>query len=207
VKTREGTIRLIDAQAGKRCGAGESVVTWNQAGPRGATGAEGAAGASGPAGPAGPAGAFVLKDGLGNSLGTIASDNGGWFVVWDGTAFRSYDAMGRPAYNSVLFGGIGYDGPECTGNEYVTLSQMAANPYQLDVKPFVIDLRQTPEGSVEVASYITAIGDPQPVAIVSARTMASDCFAYSATFPNAVQFERTGEIPIPPLPLTVAPNG
>jgi len=42
-----GTLRLIDTDAGQRCGAFESLVTWNQAGP---------------AGPSGPAGASVTTD-------------------------------------------------------------------------------------------------------------------------------------------------
>lgn len=67
-----GTLRVIDVQAGRRCVAGERLLTWNQkgapgaTGPRGAAGATGATGATGstgstgatgPEGPAGPTGA------------------------------------------------------------------------------------------------------------------------------------------------------
>ena len=53
MKRSSGEIRLIDAQAGKKCSNNEQTVTWNQTGPQGPAGATGAAGAQGPAGPAG----------------------------------------------------------------------------------------------------------------------------------------------------------
>jgi type VI secretion system Hcp family effector len=51
-----GGVRVIDSQTG-RCFGNETLVTWNQKGPQGATGAAGPVGATGVAGPAGPAGA------------------------------------------------------------------------------------------------------------------------------------------------------
>ena len=59
MKTRDGTIRLIDYQAGRRCVTGETLVTWNQKGATGAvgpTGAQGTPGQTGPQGLTGPAG-------------------------------------------------------------------------------------------------------------------------------------------------------
>ena len=56
MKTRDGTIRLIDYQAGRRCVGGETLVTWNQKGAAGAPGAPGAAGLPGAQGPAGAVG-------------------------------------------------------------------------------------------------------------------------------------------------------
>lgn len=55
--TRNGTIRIIDFQAGRRCTNGEVLLTWNQKGQPGATGAVGPAGATGAQGPAGAPGA------------------------------------------------------------------------------------------------------------------------------------------------------
>ena len=79
-----GAMRIIDAQAGKKCASGEAALTWNKQGERGpkgdpclssdplcvgpkgdrgatgetgATGTTGATGADGPTGPQGPAGA------------------------------------------------------------------------------------------------------------------------------------------------------
>jgi hypothetical protein len=57
-----GQLRVIDAQAGAKCGPSEKKLAWNQtgpqgpAGPAGPQGEAGPAGAQGPAGPAGPAG-------------------------------------------------------------------------------------------------------------------------------------------------------
>lgn len=54
-----GSLRVIDAQAGQQCLAGERQLTWNRdgrPGPQGLTGPSGAVGAPGPVGPAGPAG-------------------------------------------------------------------------------------------------------------------------------------------------------
>jgi len=55
-------LKVIDAEAGRRCGALENELTWNQRGPQGAPGPAGPAGpvgpqgVEGPVGPAGPAG-------------------------------------------------------------------------------------------------------------------------------------------------------
>jgi hypothetical protein len=56
------TIRVIDAEAGAACKRGESTLTWNQIGPRGATGAQGPVGPQGPQGPAGVSSLSGLQD-------------------------------------------------------------------------------------------------------------------------------------------------
>ena len=56
LKTRDGTIRVIDYQAGRRCITGETLLTWNQKGVAGAVGATGLTGAPGPKGDVGPQG-------------------------------------------------------------------------------------------------------------------------------------------------------
>ncbi len=57
MKTRDGTIRIIDYQAGRRCVTGETLITWNQKGVPGAQGAAGAPGSAGATGAQGPTGA------------------------------------------------------------------------------------------------------------------------------------------------------
>lgn len=54
--SRTGAIRIIDYQAGRRCAAGEVLLSWNQKGQVGAPGATGAQGAPGPVGPQGASG-------------------------------------------------------------------------------------------------------------------------------------------------------
>lgn len=62
MKTKDGTIRVIDYQAGRRCITGETLITWNQkgatgaAGPAGAQGTPGQPGSQGTQGVPGPAG-------------------------------------------------------------------------------------------------------------------------------------------------------
>jgi hypothetical protein len=59
LKVKDGTVRIIDAQAGKRCSKEETLLAWNKQGPEGpagATGPAGPAGAPGATGPAGPVG-------------------------------------------------------------------------------------------------------------------------------------------------------
>jgi alpha-tubulin suppressor-like RCC1 family protein len=53
LKVKDGSVRIIDAQAGKRCSSGETLLTWNQRGQQGAQGVSGVPGAPGPAGPQG----------------------------------------------------------------------------------------------------------------------------------------------------------
>ena len=61
--TGAGAIRMIDYEAGVRCGATETLISWNErgllgpAGPKGSTGSAGSDGAPGPAGTIGPPGA------------------------------------------------------------------------------------------------------------------------------------------------------
>jgi hypothetical protein len=77
-----GVLRVVDAQAGKRCRSTERAVSWNAigragargpAGPKGATGTAGAVGATGPSGAtAGSSVQRVIGDGAGN-FGTSSS--------------------------------------------------------------------------------------------------------------------------------------
>ncbi len=51
-----GAMRVIDAEAGQKCGKNEKTLRFNQRGPQGPTGPEGPQGLQGPEGPQGPTG-------------------------------------------------------------------------------------------------------------------------------------------------------
>ncbi|MFN8491619.1 MAG: hypothetical protein U0350_28735 [Caldilineaceae bacterium] len=53
---KDGSLRLIDAEAGKQCTSKEKVLTWNQTGPVGPQGIPGPQGMPGPKGDLGPQG-------------------------------------------------------------------------------------------------------------------------------------------------------
>ena len=88
---RNGTLRIIDADAGESCLGSETPISWSQQGPRGdvgpagAAGPQGAPGPQGPIGPPGPQGEAGPpgpkgepgKDGLGV---TPLSCQPGWYV-------------------------------------------------------------------------------------------------------------------------------
>lgn len=54
--TKDGALRLVDAEAGQPCGNKEQPITWNQTGPQGAQGPVGPTGPAGVIGPVGPVG-------------------------------------------------------------------------------------------------------------------------------------------------------
>jgi hypothetical protein len=51
-----GSLRVIDVEAGHTCSSTEQQLAWNQTGPQGAQGIQGPEGPEGPQGPAGPQG-------------------------------------------------------------------------------------------------------------------------------------------------------
>jgi hypothetical protein len=53
-----GSLRVIDVEAGQTCTGSEQQLTWNQTGPQGPEGPQGPAGPQGPQGPQGPSGAL-----------------------------------------------------------------------------------------------------------------------------------------------------
>jgi hypothetical protein len=85
-KNSNGTIRVIDAEAGQQCQAGETALTWNQTGP------QGPAGQPGPQGPPGQNGISGYE--LVRIVGTVGGD---------GTATSSLECP----EGKVAFGGGG----------------------------------------------------------------------------------------------------
>jgi hypothetical protein len=71
--TKNGTLRVIDAEAGQTCGKDEVRLTWNQTGP---------AGLQGPAGPAGVAGYQLVTN-------STPVPNAGAAAYWSATALCS----------------------------------------------------------------------------------------------------------------------
>lgn len=53
---KDGTLRVIDTDAGQTCAKGETALSWNQQGPQGPAGPTGPAGPAGPQGSPGPQG-------------------------------------------------------------------------------------------------------------------------------------------------------
>lgn len=73
-KTNQGTLRVIDTDAGQACANSEAALNWNQTGPAGPQGAQGPPGPPGPKGD--PGSAYTAGDGLelnGNEFGIQGS--------------------------------------------------------------------------------------------------------------------------------------
>lgn len=94
--TKNGTLRVIDYQAGRRCLTGEVLLQWNQ---RGIQGAMGLTGAQGPQGVAGPQG-LTGPQGVG-AISTIATTE----------VPRLNPMIGPPAYQTTtnIYNGIGIE--------------------------------------------------------------------------------------------------
>lgn len=60
----QGTLRVVDAEAGGTCAGGETKLSWNAVGPKG------------PAGPAGPAGTAKAYARISVALGTVSDAKG-----------------------------------------------------------------------------------------------------------------------------------
>lgn len=123
MKTATGTIRLIDAQAGKKCVAGERAVTWNQkgvTGARGIAGLQGPAGAPGPQGPPGVpgTGGYIVRDGNGTNLGKFVTTTGPVVVLQQPSGpFRVFAWDGSPAVNSNAY----HTTVDCSGPSFLPL--------------------------------------------------------------------------------------
>jgi hypothetical protein len=130
---RTGLLRVIDAEAGKKCLSFETPISWNQQGPKGEAGAigpagpAGAAGATGPEGPKGDPGAQGLKgeqgpqgpkgdSGADGAPGetTLAALEGTACVRTDGSAGTVHVGQGNTiAFTCAASGGGGGGGGEC----------------------------------------------------------------------------------------------
>lgn len=201
---RSGALRVIDQQAGARCARSETLLRWNQTGPQGltglpgpagpqgpaspegpagetgATGPTGETGAPGPAGPAGPAGSaggFILQDGNGATLGTVAfySEASNYWIVWNGASFESYNRDGKPAAGPRT-GNLYYTGASCTGTPLikgVTASTAASAAFDLPLLLF---------GHGEVAREIS-LDPPQWLNATYIKDQNGSC-SYFSTGPN-----------------------
>jgi hypothetical protein len=94
-------------------GAQGPVGATGPQGPTGATGPQGLTGATGPAGPQGPAGAGIVKDGNGNSLGSLIGINGTDVTIYTNGYFITVGVTGQFAVSQIWWtsgtcGGTGY---------------------------------------------------------------------------------------------------
>ena len=138
MKTRDGTIRIIDAQAGRRCITGETLITWNQKGVLGAqgatgaqgalggTGSQGAPGATGPQGPLGLQGAPGLQGAQGPA-GAPGSDGAQGDAGPQGPALLLADFYVRTAASS-SFNGVAR--AYCDDGDAAVGGQGSNNSYQ-----------------------------------------------------------------------------
>ena len=138
MKTRDGTIRIIDFQAGRRCITGETLITWNQKGVLGAqgatgaqgalggTGSQGAPGATGPQGPLGLQGAPGLQGAQGPA-GAPGSDGAQGDAGPQGPALLLADFYVRTAASS-SFNGVAR--AYCDDGDAAVGGQGSNNSYQ-----------------------------------------------------------------------------
>ena len=96
-----GTIIVIDAQAGATCHSNETTLRWNQVGPDGAAGPVGPEGPAGPVGPEGPAGPEGAQGEPGIS---VSASNLLPPYHWDG-----FSSVPDVQDQSVLTAGVPYD--------------------------------------------------------------------------------------------------
>jgi hypothetical protein len=96
-KKVDGSIRLIDTEAGQQCSAGQQLIKWSQRGPAGP------AGPQGPAGPPDPA-ASAFVDRFGADTGGAAAANGAPCTLGEVklTASTVKTAGGVPANGQLL---------------------------------------------------------------------------------------------------------
>jgi hypothetical protein len=105
---RTGILRVIDAEAGKRCLSFENSISWNREGSPGPVGPQGAQGPAGPAGPAGargPAGPASTVIRVGPSevavslahclIGEVATGGGGVATGAGGALSHSFPLNGE----------------------------------------------------------------------------------------------------------------
>jgi hypothetical protein len=95
----KGALKVIDAEGGATCDAGEQSLAWNQQGPAGPQGAQGPQGPAGPQGLPGPSNAYVTEQGMnsfklngGAGAQTLLSMElpAGSYLVWATVSLSKY---------------------------------------------------------------------------------------------------------------------
>jgi hypothetical protein len=133
--TKDGSVRVIDSDAGQTCGKDEAALNWNQTGPQGPAGIQGPQGEPGSQGPAGAAGAngvsgyeLVVNDipFIGSQMQkftancpTGKSALGGSFAVSSGAT-----------WDPNLIGGHGVPVTELTSSSFSAWTQGSANFFE-----------------------------------------------------------------------------
>jgi hypothetical protein len=179
-------------------------------GLKGDTGTTGPSGQTGLTGPTGAAGAFVLKDGNGNSLGTVVSSELSCWVVWNGTGFNSYYVTnGRPCDPEPSARTTYWSGTDCSGTSFLkpTLPTVQPNIFGY-TDPAVLEVSAA--GGIDRYSRMT-FGPSQVTAIYSNRTAAGVCTnerlwgGSVGTNPTVYPIVGRVILPMAPVPLSVVP--
>jgi hypothetical protein len=181
-----------------------------ETGLKGDTGATGPSGQTGLTGPAGAAGAFVLKDGNGNSLGTVVSSELSCWVVWNGTGFNSYYVTnGRPCDPEPSARTTYWSGTDCSGTSFLkpTLPTVQTNIFGY-TDPAVLEVSAA--DGIDRYSRMT-FGPSQVTAIYSNRTAAGVCTnerlwgGSVGTNPSVYPIVGRVILPMAVVPLSVVP--
>ena len=102
-----GLLRVIDADAGKKCSSLETPIAWNAQGPKGDPGLQGAPGPAGAPGPQGPAGTSTVTFAISRPRVILADDGSLTEVVAKHLPAGDWAVV---AYvNTTGFGGFGGD--------------------------------------------------------------------------------------------------
>lgn len=120
--TSKGALRVADPTTGSppACGSKETPLSWNQAGPAGATGAPGSQGPAGPAGAQGPAGLTGAPGPQGSQGATGPAGSAGTVTV------RPSAFVGFPGGTSDAITARCLPGERATGGGYIINAGTAA---------------------------------------------------------------------------------
>ncbi len=152
-------------------GANGATGPAGPAGPQGPPGPKGDTGATGATGPAGP-GATVLKDGSGNTVGTVDSMSRNSVTVLTGSGYLLTVDWDGTFYPAQAY----YTGAGCTGTAY--LNAGSPGPYPLYAKTLVY-LKSA--NTLAIPATVDATGSAPNTSFTSASIDNPDCAASAST--------------------------
>lgn len=208
--SRAGSLRVIDYQSGKRCRTNETLLTWNQQGPRGPAGTTGPQGPAGPKGDTGATGATGPEGSPGNAPSAVLVDADGvvlgkilpwsqpslWFLL-NGTTVTQMYGNGLPVDLGPAL--LSYTSTDCTGS-----------PLMFKVSPRTDGLPNLfgfPDSSEQDGFAYYEVSTPGPVVatvVYSAKFDGVNCMSFpGGSVPvQAYEFVLGPKYSRPKLPLT-----
>jgi hypothetical protein len=181
-------------------------------GPIGATGPTGPTGPIGATGPAGPSGSFVLKDGNGNSLGTILNGQSDCWNVWSSQEFHSYDlTTGAPCDPVPSARTIYWSSTNCTGLSYIkqTIPVVAPNIFGYTLP--TVKEKSAASGTDRYSRMV--FGPAEIASIYSNRNSTTGICtnertwgAFNGTDPTVNPITSRQILPVATLPLSIQPS-